>query len=58
MPAPFQLLLYEVTGEWGVPLTESKFVRRAARALARGGRLDGKRGTATPSADKAAKYFG
>ena len=39
-------------------LTESKSVRRAAGALARGGRLDGKRGTATPSADKAAKYLG
>ena len=55
---PFQLLLPQVTSEWGVPLTESKSVRRAVCALARGGRLDGKRGTATPSADKPCSTLG
>ena len=36
------LLWYDASGEWGVPLTESKSVRLAVRALALGGRLDGK----------------
>ena len=57
-PAPFQLLLHEVTSEWGIPLTEHKCIRRAARALARGGILDGAGGTAAPSGDKAVRLVG
>ena len=53
--SPFQLLLHEVTGEWGIPLTEKKSVTRALTMLARGAKLHGVRGAVAPTGDKAAK---
>ena len=56
--APFQLLLHDVTSEWGIPLSEGKCIRRAVRACARGGVLDGTGGTAAPSGEKAVRFVG